>query len=735
LAKLLAATALLFSSAAAETTAATPPDDFFGVSAPELYSMTLDGRWALRDAALGYIEDAGIDTVRTEIGWRDVEPAAPVNGVHTYNWTSMFNHVYALAQHGQSLTPMMLAPPGWAQDPASAGACQRRGGITAESVDDYAAFVRAVAEMFGRGGAYWDWAAVYRPALPQRPITTYELWNEPNWDSFWCPDINPEVFAAAVAEAGDAIHAVDPQATVSVGGLVVLESNQFDANGHLTGMKTRAFIQRMSAAEPELASKVDAVALHTYWDTPDDNLRALSLVEGWLDEFGLGRERLVVSEYGWRSGGLGGILEGSRAPMMRDYTDKLARTNCGVTQIFPHSWITPRINGTNPEDWFGMAEPLTGAPMPTGIAYAEAIESYRSGSASEQPTLDVCSPDPAVPGAPALTAKPANPSTSASARFEYSESAASTWRCRLDQQGWEPCPAAGKDVSGLGDGTHTFAVQAVNSLGEAGPETTYEWTVDAGAPETQISGPQTTIDATASFQLTSSEPGSTFRCRFDAQAWRSCGSVVDDGGIPDGAHVLEAVAVDAAGNADPTPARHGFSLWSTPAAPAITGGPAANSTTGRSTRFDFAVASGTTAECRVDGAAFGACTGAGSHSLASLSHGVHTFDVRAVGAGGVRSAVTSRQWTVDAQGPQVTLKRKSKLGAKPVVFTVSATDPSGVVRLEYRLDGGAWKATAGTISISQPGSARHVIEARAFDRYANQGTASSLSWRLRMRHR
>jgi hypothetical protein len=501
-------------------------------------------------------------------------------------------------------------------------------------------------------------------------------------------------------------------------------------------MSTRTFLERMTAAEPELASRIDAVAVHTYWETPADNLRALGLVEGWLDGVGLGSEELIVSEYGWRSGGpLGALTEALRATRTREYTDSLARTNCKIAGVFPHSWITPRLNALNPEHWFGLADPLTGAPLASGLAYGDVIDSFVNGSAGEQPTLDVCEPDVPPPGSGGFTVKPPVLSASASARFEYTATGTASWRCRLDQGGFEPCAASGADLTDLADGGHSFTVRPVNSVGVEGAGVTYEWTVDTAAPATEVAGPATTIDATAVFRLSSDDPDATFRCRFDSQPWRECPASLDDGGLPDGRHMLEAVAVDRVGNADATPADVSFALWSTPAAPAIGSGPAPGATTGRTVAFGFWVAPGATSQCRVDAEAFGPCTTPRSHPLAGLAHGAHRFEVRAVGPGGVASAVASRGWNVDAQGPQVSVTRKSKAGVKPVVFSVSASDPAGVALVQYRLDGGAWATAGSTVTVKRPGNAKHVLDVRAYDRPGNLGAGSTLGWRLRNRRR
>ena len=60
-----------------------------------------------------------------------------------------------------------------------------------------------------------------------------------------------------------------------------------------------------------------------------------------------------------------------------------------------------------------------------------------------------------------------------------------------------------------------------------------------------------------SFRFASSEEGSRFRCKLDSQPYRSCGSPRVFG-VYLGAHAVRVVAVDAAGNADPTPALFRF---------------------------------------------------------------------------------------------------------------------------------------------------------------------------------
>jgi hypothetical protein len=90
-------------------------------------------------------------------------------------------------------------------------------------------------------------------------------------------------------------------------------------------------------------------------------------------------------------------------------------------------------------------------------------------------------------------------------------------------------------------------------------------TPDTSPPETTIdSGPSGTLrSATASFAFSSSEAGSTFECSLDGAPFGSCASPKDYAGLADGPHTFEVRAVDAAGNADVTPASSSWSVDAT----------------------------------------------------------------------------------------------------------------------------------------------------------------------------
>jgi hypothetical protein len=117
---------------------------------------------------------------------------------------------------------------------------------------------------------------------------------------------------------------------------------------------------------------------------------------------------------------------------------------------------------------------------------------------------------------------------------------------------------------------HYVASYPADPHGGGGP-------VDATPPETTL-GNGAVAGTSASFAFSSDDPSARFECRLDGGAFTACTSPASLAGLTAGAHTFAVRAVDAAGNADGTPATRSFtitaaaSLPATPTPPAVTGG-------------------------------------------------------------------------------------------------------------------------------------------------------------------
>ena len=263
---------------------------------------------------------------------------------------------------------------------------------------DFAAYAAAYAARYGRGGEFW----AQHPELPARPVTTYEIWNEQNADGYWKPAPDPARYASLFAAAQDAIHAVDPAATVIIGGM---------ARAPWTGggyYKDTDFVRDMYRARPDLRGTTGGVGYHPYSGTLAGrvtdvlaNVRALRSALNGPETADPGLQ-IYVTEIGWATAGsepaeIPILTESQRASAMKTVADQLARSDCGVRQVLPHTWISPEnqpyagLSLASIERWFGIANAnLT--LKPTAKAFSDVVRRNRglTSTAPNYGTVRIC---------------------------------------------------------------------------------------------------------------------------------------------------------------------------------------------------------------------------------------------------------------------------------------------------------------------------------------------------------
>jgi hypothetical protein len=160
---------------------------------------------------------------------------------------------------------------------------------------------------------------------------------------------------------------------------------------------------------------------------------------------------------------------------------------------------------------------------------------------------------------------PAGLSNDPTPGFAFTSSEAGGFECRLHRvsdaaSAFAPC-ASPYAPGALPDGDYVFDVMAVDLAGNREPEPVhYSFSIDTTPPRTEITGgPGDTIAATAVF-LFSAPGAASVSCRLDGGAWQPCGSPHTYSALSLGPHTFEVTAVDAAGNSDPTPARHAWQV-------------------------------------------------------------------------------------------------------------------------------------------------------------------------------
>jgi Concanavalin A-like lectin/glucanases superfamily len=246
---------------------------------------------------------------------------------------------------------------------------------------------------------------------------------------------------------------------------------------------------------------------------------------------------------------------------------------------------------------------------------------------------DTRMPDTAVAAGPAATI------AAAEATFTFGgDAVADGYQCRLDAAAWSAC-ASPVTLRSLADGAHSFAVRAVSRYGVAdATAAAYAWRVDTTAPETRaLAILPSAAQPVGSVTFAASE-GASYQCRRATGPWSACATPLAAGA---GA-ALSVRAIDAAGNADPSPAA--IPLPAPAAARA-----AVSQLTGPTATFSVAGAGTGRLECSVDGAAWAAC--AGQVTTGALAPGVHGVSVRATSAGA--PAPPRVAWSVALPAPRL----------------------------------------------------------------------------------
>ena len=306
----------------------------FGANVEVLFNAQSYGANAINDQ-LGALAATGATLARADALWEASEPQPPQNGVHHYDWTFDDRIAGALAAHHLRWLPIIDYSAPWAQSVPG------QDHSPPASDNDYAAYAAAFASRYGAGGSFWR----LHPQLEPLPVDTYEIWNEPDSRYFWYPKPDATRYLQLYMAARDAIAAVQPGATVIVGGL----------------SSAATFIPELVSAGPD--PKLDGVGIHPYGPNPQAVLSSVQSARAALSVAGLGSVPLYVTEFGWSSrppGGLHYLPEALRPTYIEQTLTGLGHLECGVAAVVLYAWVTAESDPSDSNDWFGIHPPTGG---------------------------------------------------------------------------------------------------------------------------------------------------------------------------------------------------------------------------------------------------------------------------------------------------------------------------------------------------------------------------------------
>jgi polysaccharide biosynthesis protein PslG len=308
----VACVALAASLAAPAVAQAVTPNPFYGVV----------GTYFPAQADLDRVANAGGGVFRVQV---DPSFTAPSPGARDYYGTDVLFGEAAKA--GITILPDLLSVPRWMSRNPS-----RPPVSTAVRRNAWRALLTDYAARYGSNGTLW----AEHPELPRRPVTTWEIWNEPNLGGSVGGKPSPRRFVRLLRISSEALRAGDPNARVLAGGLFPYRQPN--------GMTLVRYLNAMYRI-PGASSSFDAIGVHPYAAKPRGVLRWVRVTRRITRSHGDGAKPIWVSAFGWVTGGAGYRYSPLRATF-RQQAAKLTRTyallgrNAGSLGIASAIWFT-----------------------------------------------------------------------------------------------------------------------------------------------------------------------------------------------------------------------------------------------------------------------------------------------------------------------------------------------------------------------------------------------------------
>jgi hypothetical protein len=282
----LAATGAVTAAPASAAPGARVPQGFVGVDLSSPLYPTLPPGTQL-DQQLSLMAASGAENIRVTIDWATSQPYmswsqvppsrrtefTTAGGVPT-NFAPIDQLVGLAAYHGLTVLPTIVDAPRWdgLNSHGLAHLIPKRPG-------PYAAFVKALVQRYGPRGTFWQ------SQLRTVPIRQWQIWNEPNLQSFWPMKYFPGRYVALLKATHDAIKKADRGAQVVLGGLPNFSWVDLSRIYKVRGARN-AF---------------DLVAVHPYTKDPQGVIKIIRLVRGVTFGNHQGYKPIIADEVSWPS--------------------------------------------------------------------------------------------------------------------------------------------------------------------------------------------------------------------------------------------------------------------------------------------------------------------------------------------------------------------------------------------------------------------------------------------------
>ena len=366
----------------------------------------------------------GVESIRFPVYWSKIQPYSSMDSVPVskaseftadsiggapFNFTLLDRFVGAAASKRIILIPTLLGAPSWAADrgyPTSAATNALHMPVPA----DYGQFGHFAAELSSRYGPTGSfWAA--HPSTTKTPITTWQIWNEPNFSYYWPQHAGemqnitvlvrnkPTVKSVAnlyfaptylglVKQSRTAIRAVDPKAKIMLASMA--NSDRTTRTPTSYQWVDLGFIYKAGGK-----GLFDIVAANLFTASPMNLMAYLGWYRSAMKTGGDSKLPITVTEMSW-SGSLGSIPDTNKmyslvvSPQAQAANMSYslaafakAQKSSVLTGAFWHTWDTGYSDITDVWDWSGLVKRTPGSSTVTPLSL---LTSYKNAAFKLQGT-------------------------------------------------------------------------------------------------------------------------------------------------------------------------------------------------------------------------------------------------------------------------------------------------------------------------------------------------------------
>jgi hypothetical protein len=413
---LLLAAALLVCAPALASAARTTPQGFIGLHMEDPSVMAADGVSIENELARAAAN--GVESIRFPVYWSKVQPygstaAVPVSkagnftedpaGGAPFDFTLLDRFVLAAASNRINLVPTLMGAPSWAADRAyptsNTGINPLHMPIPAD-FSQFGHFAAALAARYGTAGSFWT----ANPSVKPTPITTWQIWNEPNFSYYWPQHLGetqtvtvlvknkptvkslPNLYFAPtyiglLKASRTAIRAVNPKAKIMIASMA--NSDRATRTPPSDQWVDLSFVYQAGGK-----GLFDVVAANLFTGSPTHLLGYLGWYRKAMKTGGDAKLPVTITEMSW-SGSLGSIPDSNKmyslvvSPAVQaSNLAKALTTFAGaqksalVTGAYWHTWDTGYSDNTDIWDWTGLVKRTPGssavAALPLLTAYKNA---------------------------------------------------------------------------------------------------------------------------------------------------------------------------------------------------------------------------------------------------------------------------------------------------------------------------------------------------------------------------